>query len=925
MKYDIVKLKWIIFLGTSIIFSFFSPSCSEGNFRSAAFYYASNPPVNELRAFDLAIVDPDHDFDPMIYRTKFSEAIAYVSVGEADPSRDYSKRILADWLIGDNQAWGTHVLDQSNPDWQSFFVSEVIEPLWQKGYRGFFLDTLDSYRLAASRDRWDQQVNGIISIIRAIKQKHPDAKLILNRGFEMLPRARELVYAVAAESLFQQWIQTDGKYEAVPEGNRTWLLSELNKVKSLGIAVIVIDYVPPGKRQLAQETAGKIKELGFIPWVADHDLETLGVGTVEVMPRRILGLYDGTEASDVTYTNIQRYGAMPLNYLGYVLELHDVRKPLPIRSLSGTYAGILVWVNSDSSGISQKLNQWLARQIDDGMRVVFFEYFGFPESQESFRRFKIEYTPLQGGISKSSIVQKDPVMGYEIEPMPRMDTFIPIRVKDNKALLQVRNESGMLSDAAAYTEWGGYVLYPFTVMQLPDGQVRWVINPFDFLKTALRLPEMPVPDTTTENGRRLMMVHVDGDGFVERARWGERKFAGEVAYQEIFSRYQVPMSISIIQGEIARNGLYGNLSNQLEPIARKIFYLPWVEIASHTHSHPFVWTMVGETGGEGNSYHLNIPGYRFNLETEIAGSVDYINRTLAPPGKRCRMLFWTGNCVPSEEAITLTERLGLGNLNGGETTITESQKSVTNVAPLGVYKGSHYQIFAPNQNENVYTNRWTGPFDGYQRVIETFRLTDTPRRLKPIDMYFHFYSASRKASLDALHKVFAWALRQRVFNIYASEYAERVVDFNRTVVARDGDSWLVRNSGILREFRISENLGVPDMMSSSNIAGFSDYEKNRYIHMGPEGEARFRLVDTPISVPYVVDANAALTDIERTGGNLTYAFEGHTPLSLTFGSVKGFSIRCGNTKLEPSAVASGVLTLNLKQTKEVLVFQKKSP
>jgi len=95
--------------------------------------------------------------------------------------------------------------------------------------------------------------------------------------------------------------------------------------------------------------------------------------------------------------------------------------------------------------------------------------------------------------------------------------------------------------------------------------------------------------------------------------------------------------------------------------------------------------------------------------------------------------------------------------------------------------------------------------------------------------------------------------------------------------------------------------------------------------MGPEGEARFRLVDTPISVPYVVDANAALTDIERTGENLTYAFEGHTPLSLTFGSVKGFSIRCGNTKLEPSAVASGVLTLNLKQTKEVLVFQKKSP
>ena len=31
---------------------------------------------------------------------------------------------------------------------------------------------------------------------------------------------------------------------------------------------------------------------------------------------------------------------------------------------------------------------------------------------------------------------------------------------------------------------------------------------------ALRLPDMPVPDVTTESGRRMLLVHMDGDGFV---------------------------------------------------------------------------------------------------------------------------------------------------------------------------------------------------------------------------------------------------------------------------------------------------------------------------------------------------------------------------------------------------------------------------
>ena len=40
--------------------------------------------------------------------------------------------------------------------------------------------------------------------------------MIFNRGFEILPQVREMVTAVAAESLFQGWDQEGKRYRDVP-------------------------------------------------------------------------------------------------------------------------------------------------------------------------------------------------------------------------------------------------------------------------------------------------------------------------------------------------------------------------------------------------------------------------------------------------------------------------------------------------------------------------------------------------------------------------------------------------------------------------------------------------------------------------------------------------------------------------------------
>ena len=136
--------------------------------------------------------------------------------------------------------------------------------------------------------------------------------------------------------------------------------------------------------------------------------------------------------------------------------------------------------------------------------------------------------------------------------------------------------------------WGGLALAPYVIAEGVQGRHRWILDPFRFLAGALALPPIPIPDPTTANGRRVMEIHVDGDGFVSVAELPDRPFAGEVIRRDVLARYGFPTTVSIIE-EIGPTGLYPDKSPALEEIARRIFARPEVEIASHTFSHPFDW------------------------------------------------------------------------------------------------------------------------------------------------------------------------------------------------------------------------------------------------------------------------------------------------------------------------------------------------
>lgn len=873
-----------------------------------AFFYGPNAPWDELHAFDIVVVEPGHNIDVAARTTPRTQLFAYISVGEVSPDRPYAKEIPKEWLAGTNRPWGTVVIDQTRPEWPRFFVDRVVAPLWQAGYRGFFLDNLDSFHFVAKteEERVGQQ-QGLIAVIREIRARFPEAKLIFNRGFEILPQVHREAFAVAAESVFRGWSPKGAQYVEVSESDRKWLLGQLHRVRDeYKLPVIAIDYVAPGSLEAARETAKRITGLGFIPWVANSELDQIGIGAIEVMPRKVLMLYDGDGNEFSLYEDrIHALATMPLNYLGYAVEYVDINRGLPQAPLAGRYAGVVMWFGDNLSARKPGLREWLGRQRAAGTRMAILGTLPFMPTDPLARSFGISGGALARAPQQVSIEHRDPLIGFEMQPILDRRFFVRLQSEQSTVLLRLRSDAGDTMDAAAFTAWGGYALSPYDIVALPrDAGTRWIVQPIEFMRRALALPAMPVPDVTTENGRRLMLAHIDGDGFVNRAEFVGTPFAGDVLLRQVLEKYRIPHSVSIIQGEIAPNGMFPKESPQLEQIARRIFALPHVEIASHTFSHPFRWSPASATA-DSLAYNLAIPGYTFDLNAEIGGSIDYINTRLAPAGKRTQLIFWTGDTNPGRNAVELAYRAGVMNLNGGGADITRANPTLSSVWPLGMPRGPYFQVYAPNHNENVYTNLWTGPFYGYERAIETFELTERPYRLKPINIYYHAYSASKRASLNALDRVYQWALRQQVMNIYASEYAQKVLDFNRAVVARTADGWLIRTSGALREVRAPVSLGTPDIAASQNIAGYSRQGNEQYIHLA-DGEARLRFgADSPRQ-PYIVDANARIERWQRNGSTIQFALQGHVPLRFSLGNVGACRVSADGKPL--SGIAQGGIT-----------------
>lgn len=872
-----------------------SPAAAVAN-PNIAFYYGEHPPVDELQAFDDVVIDP---------------AVAALPDTQATPHTAWLARL-------DLRAQA-----DSPGQTAEAYVSEAVTPLWNKGYRGFLLDD------GAPLDQNDRPDDAwLAGLVQAIHAQYPQARVMLRNHLGLATRIADQLNAVMVDALYRRYDLLGGFFANVPDAERTDALRRIQALRrgASSLAVVAVDYCGRDDRACRRATARRLEHDGLTPFVTDPGFATVGIGRIEVMPRKILVVQTPEQGEPLDLTAGVRDIAMPLNYLGYDIQYADANQALPRDIDSDRYAGIVVAIDRTVDN-PDAWRRWLLGRIRAGVRVAVVGQFGFPIDQEAARVLGLEVVPGAAPPDVApQIVDKAPMMGFEILPPPDIRDALGVRVgAQGKPLLRLHAGS-YVYDMAGMLPWGGYTLDPYGIATLGGiQQERWAIQPIEFFEQALALPEMPVPDVTTENGRRLLFVHVDGDGFASRAEFPGPAYGGQALYDQIFTKFPIPMTLSVIEGEVGPTGLYPKISPTLESIARQIFALPNVEIGSHTYSHPFNLEMIDpKTGGRitgkvrkewggDSAFSLDIPHYKFNLNREIQGSIDYINRRLAPPGKHVVVLQWPGDAAPPAIAVRRAYAAGVLNINGGDTVITKTNNSWTNIAPYGVSKGPQpddFQVYAADMDENVYTGDWTGPFYGFTRALETYALTDRPIRFKAIDIYYHFYSGTKLASLRALRQIYESTLKQAVLPIYTTEYIKRVLDWRGVAVAREGNRWLVRSGPNLRELRWPLGRGVPDLTTATGVSGYLPGPGGLYIHMGGD-QASFSITPHATArIPYIAEAAGFVRHYQRDARTMSFDFGGYYKPFVSFADANGCRVTVDG-KAIAAPVRNGVLRVDV--------------
>ncbi|HYD99719.1 MAG TPA: hypothetical protein VEH84_10065 [Alphaproteobacteria bacterium] len=686
-----------------------------------------------------------------------------------------------------------------------------------------------------------------------------------------------------------------------------------------------------------------IRRLIALLWLALAPAALAAEPAPPLEPRTVLALYDGLEEDDPRFTPLHRFIDMPLGHLGLRLRYRDIATSLPDPAELEGIRGVVTWFVGDSMPDPMGFIGWVEAVTARGIPVVVIGQTGIgadmagratPQADQErfFRALGFDYdgdsTYLSYGVK---VLRKDPALVEFERPLPPvLPPFLhlrPLPGAEAGSFLVVGRPDNPESEShvVALTTRGGYVATGFThYFNERLQQLQWYLNPFDFFRRAFRTDALPKPDTTTLSGRRIYYSHVDGDGWnnVSEIRdpdnREERLTAPEVIERFAVAPYpDLPVTMGIVAAEVHADW---QGTERGRKAARALLAHPQVEAGSHSFSHPFEWSFFAEYSIEKELPYLERTGaaerfkqrylaklgltgrpvgtaegtdsgrydvprayldYPFDMEQEITGAVAVIE-ALAPPGKKVELFQWSGDTRPYPAFLKRLREVGLPNINGGDTRLDSEYPSTAWVAPLARQVAGELQVYASNSNENTYTDLWHDRFFGFRGLVETLRNTELPRRLKPVNVYYHTYSGEKRASLKALTDNLDWARGQSLAPIPASRFARIVEGFFTTELEALGPRrWRVAQRGALNTLRFdgAEALAV-DPAGSEGVLGWNRHAGSLYVALDPAAPAPVVALGPAAGgpcvagVPSLIEARWPVRGLESMAGGFAFEAQG---------------------------------------------------
>jgi polysaccharide biosynthesis protein PelA len=647
--------------------------------------------------------------------------------------------------------------------------------------------------------------------------------------------------------------------------------------------------------------------------------------------REILGVYNNEEERYLMHELME----MVINHFGLKLVFHSSQKAPP--KDPSKYRALMFWPIENELHEAKVWMNYMIKSRDVGTRLLFLGDFPGQHDAKSGNYLPEHISFLKElGFIKERFLIKNPInmevqtyhpdlVNFETNFEHRGNRFPVIYSEkpEHEVSLQVSERSTRRkSDLIVTGPFGGVALREATFRQQRlTGLKEWILNPFLFIQEALNLGDHPIPDISTVNGFRSIYCHIDGDGFEGICRFNPEKLVSEAIFDDVLIDFNFPHTFSLVHAwfdpnvnllemdtiedrvvsKTSKIKVTPTFQKRLSDAAKRIFSAPWVQFGLHGYGHPLYW--------ESGQLAIRVPQRAFSIEDEILTSQKLFTELI---GKPAEIFLWTGDCKPGSEVLALTNSANLLNINGGDSLFDQLYDSYSNVAPLYRQVGPHHQIYTSHTNENIYTNNWTGPFYGFRNVIESFTNTESPRRISPVNIYYHWFCGELKASLQALREVFEWADQQALTPIRTTDYAKSVEAFIRTRIEKSDNGWNITKRKGLKTIRFKNTQKTPKVGKEFGVLGYKKERQKIYIHLDDSDQSLIRWSQKP--QPHLISANCIVNDWNLDEKGLHLKLWGWRPATVKMGNMpllKNTTLQDENGTVQIDVKPQGALELTL--------------
>lgn len=249
--------------------------------RNWVVFYGAECDPEILSRYDLVVLDPAFKRSIEHVTSRGASSVAYLSLSEIRKANALYPMIHdTSLLLSENASWtGTFLVDVRRPEWRSLLIEYAIPQVLSRGYTGLFLDTADTPGYLESTDpvRFKGARLAAIELIRSIRISFPNALIVVNRGYDLLPNLLSEIDAVVAESLLSSHNYDQGDYRQLSQTEVDDHLKLLRPARERKppLPVLSLDYWREDDPAVIRDIYKRERALGNIPYVGTTLLDRI--------------------------------------------------------------------------------------------------------------------------------------------------------------------------------------------------------------------------------------------------------------------------------------------------------------------------------------------------------------------------------------------------------------------------------------------------------------------------------------------------------------------------------------------------------------------------------------------------------------------------------------------------------------------------